>query len=62
MKRKVIVSVIIILFSLVLWWAKSMYFLPHFQEGPKNTLVSKNMKLELVTDSTEPEKLGISVP
>jgi hypothetical protein len=62
MKRKLIILGIIILLSFVLWWAKYLFFMPHFQEGPNKTLVSKNIKLELVTDSPEPEKLGISVP
>ncbi|WP_445491641.1 hypothetical protein [Niallia sp. 03133] len=61
MKKKLIISAIIIMLSFIIWWTNCVFFVPHFQAGPNNTLVSKNTKLELVTDS-EPEKLGIHVP
>lgn len=61
-EKKLIISVVIILILFILWWAKYLFFVPHFQAGPNNTLVYKNVKLELVTHSPEPEKLGIIVP
>ncbi|HJV16149.1 MAG TPA: hypothetical protein VJ546_01985 [Bacillales bacterium] len=39
-----------------------MFFVPHFQAGPNNTLVSQNTKLVLFTIEPEAEKLGIHVP
>lgn len=62
MKKKLIISIVIIIILFMSWWAKYLFFVPHFQAGPNNTLVSKNAKLVLVTNSPEPEKLGIGVP
>lgn len=62
MKQKVIILSVIIIVSLFLWWAYYIFLTPHFEAGPNNTFVSKNVKLELVTTSPEPEKLGINVP
>lgn len=39
-----------------------MFFVPHFQAGSNNTLVSKNTKLVFVTMIPDAEKLGIHVP
>lgn len=62
MKKKLMITSTIIIFSLLIWWSYFMFFVPHFHEGPNNTLVSKNVTLELVTTSPEPEKEGITVP
>jgi hypothetical protein len=62
MKKKLIISMAIIIILFMTWWAKYLFFAPHFQAGPNNILVSKNAKLVLVTNSPEPEKLGVHVP
>jgi len=58
MKRKIIIASIISLLAFITWWAKFLFFVPHFQPGPNKTLVSTNTTLKLVTDSPEPEKEG----
>jgi hypothetical protein len=62
MKKKIISLVLIITFLFISWWAKYLFFVPHFNEGPNNTLVSKNTKLVFVTIEPDAEKLGIHVP
>lgn len=62
MKKKLIISAVIILILFMSWWAKYLFFVPHFQAGPNNTLVSKNLKLELVSPSFESKKFGINDP
>ncbi|KAA0547021.1 hypothetical protein FZW96_13640 [Bacillus sp. BGMRC 2118] len=62
MKRKISVSIIVLIVLFVLWWVKCVYFIPQFQNGPNKSLVSADVRLELVTDSPEPEKLGVIVP
>lgn len=62
MKKKTIISVIIIAFLFMAWWTKYLFFVPHFKAEPNNTLISKNTKLVLVAIEPEAEKLGIHVP
>lgn len=62
MKKKIISSILIIAFLFISWWAKYLFFEPHFKAGSNNTLVSKNTKLVLVTTEPEADKLGIHVP
>jgi hypothetical protein len=62
MRKKLILPIVIMMILSISWWAKYLFFVPHFQAGPKNTLVSKNTKLVLVAISPEAEKLGIHIP
>jgi hypothetical protein len=62
MKKKLIITIAIIIVLLMSWWAKYLFFVPHFQAGPHNTLVSKNSKLVLVAIAPEAEKKGIHIP
>ncbi|NHM34000.1 hypothetical protein [Neobacillus terrae] len=62
MKRKLIISFVIMMILFILWWAKYLVFVPHFQAGPNNTLVSRNTELVLVAISPEAEKSGIHIP
>lgn len=62
MKKKLSIPFAILIILLILWWAKYLLFVPHFQAGPNNTLVSKNTILVLVTISPEAGKLGIHIP
>ncbi|MEH7094943.1 hypothetical protein [Neobacillus vireti] len=59
MKKKLLIGISISLILLLSWWSKYLFFVPHFQPGPNNTLISKNAKLVLVPD---PERLGIHEP
>jgi hypothetical protein len=62
MKKKLIIPIGIMIILLMSWWAKYLFFVPHFQAGPNTTLVSKNTKLVFVAISPEAEKLGIHIP
>lgn len=62
MKKKLIIPIVIIIILLMSWWAIYLFFVPHFQAGQNNTLVSKNTELVLVAISPEAEKLGIHIP
>ena len=62
MKKKLMIPIAIIIILLMSWWAKYLFFVPHFQARPNNTLVSKNTKLVLVAISPEAEKVGIHIP
>ncbi|MDP4164448.1 MAG: hypothetical protein Q8898_15230 [Bacillota bacterium] len=62
MKKKLIILIVILIILFMAWWARYLFFVPHFHAGPNNTMVSKNAKLVLVTNSPKPEKLGIHVP